>query len=61
MACLKPSSEVQASIAGSGKVSCPSTRARTPRKVVQSSGVPRIPQAMLMSKMSMSFRPGPTG
>eukprot|EP00969_Alexandrium_andersonii_P152799 6756648-Alexandrium_andersonii.AAC.1 len=27
-----------------------------------SSGVPRIPQAMLMSKkVSISFRPGPTG
>eukprot|EP00969_Alexandrium_andersonii_P261825 11575075-Alexandrium_andersonii.AAC.1 len=61
MACLESSSEVRASIAGSGEVSCPSTRARTRRRVVQSSGVPRIPQAVLISKMSISFRPGPTG
>eukprot|EP00969_Alexandrium_andersonii_P149112 6594039-Alexandrium_andersonii.AAC.1 len=62
MACLKSSSEVRASIARSGKVSCPSTRARTPRRDVLWSSVPRIPQARLISmRVSISFRPGPTG
>eukprot|EP00969_Alexandrium_andersonii_P086979 3836750-Alexandrium_andersonii.AAC.1 len=62
MACLSSSSEARASIAGSGEVCCPSTRARTPRRDVPSSGAPRTPQAMLMSKkVSSSFRPGPTG
>eukprot|EP00969_Alexandrium_andersonii_P331965 14671097-Alexandrium_andersonii.AAC.1 len=61
MACLKSSSEARASIAGSGKLSRPSTRAITPRSVMLSSGAPMIPQAMLISKMSNSFRPGPTG
>eukprot|EP00969_Alexandrium_andersonii_P118847 5255006-Alexandrium_andersonii.AAC.1 len=62
MACLNSSSEARASSIGSGKVRCPSTRARTPRRDMPSSGVPSIPQAMQISKKaSRSPRPGPTG